>query len=77
MKPGDKVYLAREIVEPADGDHPTFLMGVQGEQVTIVDYLPERPTLKYLVEGPTNPGKPWYATREDLMYTKPFYFNSE
>jgi len=75
MKVGDKVFLSTEIIEPADEDHPAYLMGQKGEIVEIVDIEPQRETYKYSVEGPTNPGKPWRANREDLMRTKPFSFN--
>ena len=67
---GTKPYLAREIVEPATGDHPAFLMGQKGEQVEILDYK-EGATYPYRVEGPTNAGKPWLAKSSDLMFSRP------
>lgn len=71
---GGTAYLAREIVEPASGDHPAFLMGVKGEQVKILAIDEDR-HYPFTVEGSTNPGKPWRAESNDLMRTKPFAHN--
>lgn len=71
---GESAYLAREIVEPASGDHPAFLMGKKGELVKILAIDPGR-HYPFTVEGPTNPGKPWRAESNDLMRTKPFRCN--
>ena len=67
---GDCAYLSKEITEPACGDHPAFLMGAKGEKVKIIDKRTGS-RLGYLVEGPTNKGKPWRAGTDDLMYSKP------
>lgn len=67
---GDYAYLGREIVEPACCDHPAFLMGQKGERVRIVEKVKHK-ECRYLVEGPTNAGKPWYASGDELMRTKP------
>lgn len=74
MNVGDRVYLSHEIIEPACEDHPSFLMGVKGEEVEI-KAVDDKHKFAYTVEGPTNPGKTWYASRTDLMRTKPFSFN--
>lgn len=71
LEPGDRMYLAREIIEYATGDHPEFLLGQKGEQVEVLAYEPANQPYPYLVQGPTNPGKPWRARRTDLMFTKP------
>lgn len=67
-------YLVKEIVEPACGDHPAFLMGRKGERVKILS-KDGNTTYPYSVEGPTNPGKSWKACASDLMLTKPMAFN--
>lgn len=71
LEPGDRMYLAREIIEYACEDHPEFLLGREGEQVEVLAYEPAHKPYPYLVQGPTNPGKPWRASRTDLMFTKP------
>lgn len=63
---GDTATLAREIVVPATGDHPAFLMGKKGEVVTVVK-LHDVGVYPYIVEGPTNPGKPWAACDVDFL----------
>ena len=70
MDKGNFVYICREIIEPACGDHPAFLMGQEGERVQIIE-VDNKKAFPYTVEGPTNLGKPWGARREDLMRTKP------
>ena len=71
---GKKLYLSREIIEPACGDHPEFLLGRFGEQVEIKSIESDHP-YPYSVEGPTNRGKEWRAEAKDLMRTKPFNHN--
>lgn len=63
---GDEVVLVDDIIEPACGDHPAFLMGRKGEFVVIREKrtLPGR--LPFLVEGPSNPGNPWWAGPGDF-----------
>lgn len=70
MEAGDYVYLTHEVIEPATGDHPMLLMGRKGERVRIVDKF-NQGEYPFLVEGPTNPGKPWFANSKDLTWTKP------
>ena len=66
MNIGDKRTLKRDVVEPACGDHPAFLMGREGEVVKIVD-ITERKDYSILVEGEkTNIGKPWWASEDDF-----------
>lgn len=69
------MYLARDIVEPACGDHPAFLMGRKGEKVIIRKIYPadeKYAQALYSVESiETNPGKTWWAWEEDMMFTKP------
>ena len=62
---GSYAYLAREVTEPACGDHPMFLLGKKGERVKILGKDDHR--YPYTVEGPTNPGKPWRAEAADMM----------
>ena len=64
---GSEQTLARDIVEPATGDHPQFLMGRKGERVKIIGYDPNPVLYPYLVEGPTNPKKLWRANRVDFL----------
>ncbi len=71
LKVGCFMYLSKEIIEPACEDHPEFLMGEKGEKVKVLKINPSTSTYPILVEGPTNPGKPWYANASDLMHTKP------
>ncbi len=71
---GEFAYLARQIIEPACEDHPDFLMGEKGERVEILE-VRDTGIYPYLVEGPTNKGKPWKACAKDLMMTKPFSHN--
>lgn len=71
---GDSAYLARDVIEHATEDHPAFLMGKSGERVQILEYRLGY-DFPYLVEGPTNPGKPWGARAADLMRTKPLRCN--
>ena len=75
LEVGEHYYLSREIIEPACEDHPAFLMGARGEKVKLIEHDPTRTEYPYLVEGPTNPGKPWRACRDDLMRTKPMACN--
>ena len=72
FKTGGYAYLSREIVEPATGDHPAFLMGAFAEKVKIIEKTYGQ---EFLVEGPSNPGKPWFCETRDLMFTKPFKGN--
>lgn len=67
FKPGDTARLVDVIVEPACGDHPAFLMGRKGERVKIIEARTYPGKLPYLVEGPTNKGKPWWAGDCDLV----------
>jgi len=69
---GAEVYLTKEIIEPACGDHPDFLMGRKGEKVIILE-VDENHHYPYSVEGPTNPGKPWRCGCSDVMRTKPMF----
>lgn len=71
---GSSAYLAREIIEPATGDHPAFLMGEKGEQVKVVGYS-ESSHYPYEVEGSTNPDKLWLALADDLMFSRPMNGN--
>lgn len=67
---GNFAYLSKTIIEPACGEHPSFLMGYHAEKVKIleIDFSQKYP---YTVEGPSNPGKPWRAEGKDLMFTRP------
>ncbi len=38
MKVGDVVFARRDIIEPATGDHPEFLMAVVGDRLRVVHY---------------------------------------
>lgn len=70
----DFMYPSKKIIEPAFSDHPAFLMGEKGERVETLE-IASASKYKYKVIGPTNPDKPWFADRSDLMRTKPFSFN--
>lgn len=69
--PGEYAYLGYEIVEGACEEHPAYLMGNKGEKVLVLEVYNRSNGVSYSVEGPTNPGKPWYAYDRDLMATKP------
>lgn len=66
---GGYAYLGKEVVEYANEDHPTFLMGKLGEKVKLL----EKRNNLYLVEGPTNDGNPWWCSVNDMMHTKPMF----
>jgi len=72
FKQGDSVYLAHDIIDPASGDHPAFLLGRKGEKVVIVRVYKNKTAYPYEIEGETNSGSTWFASSKDLMHTKPF-----
>ena len=63
---GDVKTLSHDVIEPACGDHPAFLMGREGEQVEILE-ITKRKDYNILVEGSTNPKKPWWANKDDFI----------
>jgi len=74
IEKGARVFLCREIVEPACDDHPAFLMGIKGEAVDILEIKKEAwREYPILVQGTTNKNKPWYVKRSDIMFTKPIF----
>jgi hypothetical protein len=68
---GDIAFLAQDIIEPPNDEHPGILFGVKGEKVEI---LKVRSTMRfpYKVQGVTGV-EPWYCASEaDLMRSPPF-----
>jgi hypothetical protein len=65
-KVGDKAVLTSDIIESTCGDHPAFLLGKKGEIVVIKAISNLLGAYPFLVEGPTNSDKPWYAGYSDL-----------
>ena len=68
---GDELVLTADIIEPASGDHPEFLLGKKNEIVKVLKCEPIQGVYAYLVEGPTNPGKPWRAGVGDFTPKPP------
>jgi hypothetical protein len=71
VRVGDEVVLTDDIIEPANGDHPEFLLGKKNETVKILKRETIQGVYAYLVEGPTNPGKPWRAGVGDFTLKTP------
>ena len=53
MKVGDFVHLKREIIEPATGDHPAFVLGRKNEKVQIIS-IAAGAVYPYLVSNKLN-----------------------
>ena len=61
---GSKLRILRDLIEPACGDHPAFLMAVKGEIVTLVEVVCERERYPLLVHGSTtSKGETFYIDK--------------
>ncbi len=72
---GERAYLARDIITEDSEESPAATLGFKGEKVFVCGHRAGEKCL-YIVTGPTNEGKRWFAGVDDLMRTKPMRFNS-
>ena len=67
--PGEEVYLSKDMVEPGTSYRPSFLFGVFGEKVKLIECHVTRDL--YLVRGPTLGTRKWWCEGKILLRTKP------